>query len=61
LGGAGTGWRMTGIDPEGCDLRLGGKVARLDFPARIADAAGARAALVALARRAREPGPATAC
>ena len=56
LGGAGTGWRMTGIDAEGCDLRLGGKVARLDFPARIADAAQARAALVELARRARGPG-----
>ncbi|MGE5147679.1 MAG: HugZ family protein [Candidatus Eiseniibacteriota bacterium] len=55
LGGSGQGWRMTGIDPEGCDFRLGGKVARLDFPARIKDAAGVRAALVELARRAREP------
>lgn len=61
LGGSGTGWQMTGIDPEGCDFRLGGKVARLDFPARIQDAAGARAALVELARRAREPKPATEC
>ena len=56
LGGSGTGWRMTGVDAEGCDFRLGGKVARLDFPARIKDPAGARAALVDLARRARGTG-----
>jgi putative heme iron utilization protein len=56
LGGSGTGWRMTGVDAEGCDFRLGGKVARLDFPARIKDPAGARAALVELARRARGTG-----
>ena len=53
LGGAGAGWRMTGIDPEGCDFRLGGTVARLDFPRRINDAAGARAMLVDLVRQAR--------
>jgi putative heme iron utilization protein len=53
LGRAGRGWRMTGIDPAGCDFRLGGAVARLDFPAPVKDAAGARAALVELARRAR--------
>ena len=60
LGRDGAGWRMTGIDPEGCDLRRGGAVARLDFPARVTDAAQARAALVELARRARgtNPGPA---
>lgn len=58
LGLDGTGWRLTGVDPEGCDLRLGGRVARLDFPARIADAEGARAALVALAQRARGANPA---
>ena len=38
---------------EGCDFRLGGAVARLAFAEPIADAAGARAALVDLARRAR--------
>src|SRR5712691_1300610 len=35
LGRQGAGWRMTGIDPEGIDLRrpmeLGGETARLDF------------------------------
>ena len=28
---AATGWRMTGIDPEGIDLRCDGETARLDF------------------------------
>ena len=36
LGRAGEGWRMTGIDPEGLDLRrqseTDGETARLDFP-----------------------------
>lgn len=52
-GGSGSGWRMTGIDPEGIDLRRGGAVVRLDFPAPVGDAEGARAALVRLARHAR--------
>src|SRR5262249_5917554 len=30
-----TGWRMTGIDPEGVDLRCGGEAGRLDFPAPV--------------------------
>jgi putative heme iron utilization protein len=46
-------WIMTGIDPEGCDLRLGGAVARLAFDRVALDAEGARAELVRLARRAR--------
>ena len=52
-GAGGTGWRMTGIDPEGIDLRRGGAVLRLDFRAPVGDAEGARAALVRLARQAR--------
>lgn len=47
------GWVMTGIDPEGIDLRDGGTVARIGFPAPIGDASAARAALVALAKTAR--------
>lgn len=48
-------WRMTGCDPEGIDLQAGdGRRARLDFDAPVSDAAGAHAALVALARRARQ-------
>ncbi|MBL6597894.1 MAG: DUF2470 domain-containing protein [Alphaproteobacteria bacterium] len=49
----GEGWRMTGCDPEGFDLRLGGKTARLDFDHPVLDGAGARAELVRLANRAR--------
>lgn len=47
-------WQMTGIDPEGADLRLGGAVARLWFDQPVRDATSARAALVALVRRARQ-------
>ena len=53
-GGGGTGWRMTGIDPEGCDFGRHGAVARLDFPAPIDGPAAARAELVRLTRLARE-------
>lgn len=54
LGISGSGWRMVGCDAEGCDLRREGRLARLAFPAPVADAEGARAALVELVRRARE-------
>jgi putative heme iron utilization protein len=53
LGRPGDGWRLTGCDPEGVDLRRGGEVARLDFDEPVSAAAGARAALVRLAERAR--------
>lgn len=53
LGRAGTGWRMTGIDAEGCDLRREGEVARLDFSTRIEDAEAARRELVRLVKDAR--------
>jgi heme iron utilization protein len=50
-------WRMTGIDPEGIDLRCGNETARLDFAdntvAPVRDPVGARQALVELAARAR--------
>lgn len=53
-GGAdGGGWAMTGIDPEGCDLRHGAAIARVDFDRRVEDPEGARAVLAGLARRAR--------
>ncbi len=32
------GWRLTGIDPEGLDLRREGAVARIEFPAPVATA-----------------------
>lgn len=56
LGLAGEGWRLTGADPEGVDLRRGGSVARLDFRAPVGDAEGVRAELVHFAKMARGPG-----
>lgn len=53
LGQPAGSWRLTGIDPEGCDLRAENRTARLVFDRRIATAAEARAALVALAKKAR--------
>lgn len=53
LGLAGAGWHMTGIDPEGLDLRQGGQVARLAFEAPLAAAGEARKVLVALVAKAR--------
>ena len=58
LGRSGTGWRMTGIDPEGIDLRCDAETARLDFAApprtAILTPDAARAALVQLADAARQ-------
>ena len=57
LGRTGADWRMTGIDPEGIDLRRDGETARLDFaapaPTPILTPDAARAALVQLAEMAR--------
>jgi putative heme iron utilization protein len=53
LGLPGGGWKMTGIDAEGVDLRAGGKVARLAFDQPIATAGEARKALIALVGKAR--------
>jgi hypothetical protein len=53
LGKSGSGWQMTGIDPEGIDLRSGSDVVRLDFPEPVLSVAAARAALVALTHAAR--------
>jgi heme iron utilization protein len=43
-----TGWRMTGLDPEGLDLRRGGDTLRLDFPAPVPTVEAARSALARL-------------
>ena len=43
---AGAGWRMTGIDPEGVDLRREGRLLRLAFDGTVHDAESARAMLV---------------
>jgi heme iron utilization protein len=49
----GAGWRMTGIDPEGADLRRGGEIARVDFAAPVEDPPSARKELIRLAKEAR--------
>lgn len=53
LGRRGDGWQMIGLDPDGCDLRRGPYVARLDFDAPVRDAKDCREQLVALTKRAR--------
>jgi len=49
----GLDWRMTGIDPEGCDLARNDAEARIDFADLVSDAQSARAELVRLAKVAR--------
>ena len=46
-------WNMTGIDPEGIDLRAGGAVLRLEFKATVSNCDAARSALAGLAKQAR--------
>lgn len=53
LGQPAGSWRLTGCDPEGVDLRCGGRVARLEFGQVVTDADGARAALVRLVKKSR--------
>lgn len=48
------GWVLTGVDPEGCDLRRGAELARLDFDKPVHDAESCRVELVRLTRRARK-------
>ncbi|MBO0735977.1 MAG: DUF2470 domain-containing protein [Alphaproteobacteria bacterium] len=54
LGRNGSDWRMTGIDPEGVDLRCRSQTARLDFAAPVLSADAARVALAQLAGNARK-------
>lgn len=53
LGAEPGAWRMSGCDPDGCDLLLGAQALRLDFPAPVANPEEARRALVALVQQAR--------
>lgn len=55
LGRAGGGWRMTGIDPDGFDLRLGGRTARLEFDRPLGNRKAIREELVRLARFDKQP------
>ena len=47
-------WRISGLDPEGADLILGDRTARLMFNERVTSSGALRQALVALAKAARE-------
>lgn len=61
LGLEGDDWSMTGIDPEGADLRCGGRRTRIAFEAPVRDPEAARRELVRLTRAARAGGgPASA-
>ena len=51
LGLDGDGWRMTGCDPEGCDLRREGEVARIGFPAPVKTLDAAREAVSLMRER----------
>lgn len=54
LGGDTGPWRMTGLDPEGCDLVCNDTALRLNFPERVRDASAVRKMLAALAAKARQ-------
>ena len=54
LGAPAGAWRLTGLDPEGCDLMSGELARRLDFGRRVASGAELRAVLVELASTARQ-------
>ncbi len=47
-------WVVTGLDPDGCDLRRSGAIARLDFDAPASSAGAVNAALAALLERHRQ-------
>ena len=53
LGDEGSGWRLVGIDPEGCDLARDGRLGRLAFAQPASDATTLREQLAGLARQAR--------
>jgi hypothetical protein len=50
-----TGWRLTGVDPEGAGLRRGPRPARLRSRQPVLDPESARAELVRLARPGAQP------
>lgn len=53
LGHEGDGWTLTGVDPEGADLRRGGTTLRLPFAKQVTTAEEARVELVRLVKQAR--------
>lgn len=55
LGAPAGDWRITSLDPEGCDLMAGDLARRLPFGTRIRNGSELRAVLVELAGKARQP------
>ena len=55
-GAEGTGWLLTGLDPEGMDLLAGDRTARVLYPSPVADMGALRKTLVAMALAARAGG-----
>lgn len=53
LGAKDGAWRISGLDPDGCDLSLGDKVLRLNFDEPVTSPDALRKTLVALAAKAR--------
>jgi len=49
-------WRLVSLDPEGCDLVLGERARRLEFPERVTDTAALRRVLKKLGEEARAKG-----
>jgi len=52
-GGAEGGWMVTGVDPDGLDLRWGSRTARLDFECEVFDAEAVRTQLIRFSSRPR--------
>ena len=53
LGEADGGWLVTGVDPDGLDLALGARTARLPFAERVTNGLALRKTLAELGARAR--------
>ena len=53
LGGDNGAWRLTGVDPDGCDLICGPEALRLPFANRVTSPGDARQEFVRLAEKAR--------
>lgn len=51
-----SGWRMTGVDPEGCDFRMAARVARLPFERQATTPDDVRRELVRLTNKGRRLG-----
>jgi len=53
LGEEAGNWRIVSLDPEGCDLKLGERARRLEFPERVTEAGALRRMLARLAQEAK--------